>query len=110
MIPINWSVEMVRGIIAGWIAKVPIRAHGQNDIGGEYTLRIVARPEYCDRGDWKLFADGTGDSRLDFADGFPRYFFGDIDQAKEQFQRWVNKRKECQINAETQTETSPSAE
>lgn len=89
-----WELDHVGDLVSGWITKIPVRAHGRDRVkqGGEYVLRIVPRPPHCDRGNWHLFVDGTGDSRLDFADGWPRYFLGNIDEAKEQMQRWVDKK------------------
>jgi hypothetical protein len=71
---------------------------GINDTRGVYTFHLVKRPHYCDRGDWLLMIEYKGDklaSTLDEQDGFPRYFFGSDDEAKEQMQRWANKRQEC---------------
>ncbi len=38
---------------------------------------ITERPYYCDRGRWQLNAESTDPAKLtiDWADGFPRYYF-----------------------------------
>jgi hypothetical protein len=65
---------------------------------GEYRLTAQRRPQYCDRGDWMMLVDSRGaESPLDQADGFPRYFFGDVTAVKAQFAAWVAKRKECKL-------------
>jgi hypothetical protein len=69
----------------------------ENRIGhGSYTIECIARPSYCDRGDWiiNVIPSGSAKLELDQQDGFPRYFFGSEDEVKEQMQRWANKRKE----------------
>lgn len=75
-----------------------VSSHGDlSVIGGSYTIRIWPRPHYCDRGDWTFSVEATGDSRLDFADGFPRMFFGTLEAAEEQMEIWVSRRAECMV-------------
>ena len=44
-----------------------------------FQVRISPRPIYCDRGRWLLHAESTDcrEATLDWADGFPRYYFND---------------------------------
>jgi len=78
-----------------WCKKLPTWAFGnRTEQGGTYTLWITARPPYCDLGDWMFYVESAGDAHLDFADGFPRYFFGTIEEAKTQMDTWVSRRKE----------------
>ncbi len=97
----GWSIEPG---FANLIKTVPILDHDKKNEGGKYIIRIAARPPYCDRGDWQLFVDAEGASRLDGADGFPRYFFGTAEEAQKQMDTWINKRKEV-IHANSKTET-----
>lgn len=77
-------------------AVVPISSHrDKTKVGGAYTIVIDRRPTYCDRGDWLIFVESEGESRLDFADGFPRFFFGTLEEVKKQMETWVSRRKEC---------------
>lgn len=93
---IAW-VESETGSFDAWVPvlNAPPKA---DDYGEEsrYHLWINPRPWYCDRGDWSMHVDAEGTARLclDEQDGFPRYFFGSAEEVKEQFTRWVNKRKE----------------
>jgi hypothetical protein len=57
---------------------------------GTYEIHIGKRPHYCDRGDWIIWVEGNND--LDGADGFPRYFFGSEEQAKQQMETWLSRR------------------
>lgn len=63
---------------------------GQGD--GTYEIHIAKRPYYCDRGDWMIYVFGVNND-LDYADGFPRYFFGTDDEVKLQMETWLNRRK-----------------
>ena len=58
---------------------------------GEYQIIIARRPHYCDRGDWLIYMNGRND--IDWADGFPRYFFGTEEEVKAQVERFVARRK-----------------
>ncbi len=71
------------------------RATFQSGVGG-YDLAIQARPEYCDRGDWTLFAEpwGSPPGTMDVCDQMPRFFYGSLDEAKEQLGRFLSKRKD----------------
>lgn len=65
---------------------------------GGFKLTLTARPAYCDRGNWLMDVSPFGSARdyrvIDEQDGFPRYFFGTLEEAKEQFRKWVEKRKD----------------
>jgi hypothetical protein len=59
---------------------------------GSYEIWIQPRPSYCDRGDWIIHVDcRNGD--LDGADGFPRYFFGTVEEAQRQMETWLWRRE-----------------
>jgi hypothetical protein len=80
-----------------YVGRVP--THGPGDAHGEYVFYLTKRPNYCDRGDWLIHLDYEGDqvgNSVDGADGFPRFFFGDADAAKDQMEEWVRRRKGCQ--------------
>lgn len=94
---IKW-VSMGEGGQGGWKGVVLLRSHSDPGVwNGEYRIYLIPRPTYCDRGDWIINVDAVGDSRLDNADGFPRYFFGDAEAAKTQMKTWVSRREECQL-------------
>lgn len=62
------------------------------DLSGT-TWWIEHRPGYCDRGRYQWHCESK-DSRIitvDFADGFPRYFFG-LDAMLSEMQAWCEKR------------------
>lgn len=67
---------------------VPIDSHLPDS---EYHIHCVARPPYCDRGDWLILMEGRND--VDGSDGFPRYFFGSEGAVKKQMETWLNKRE-----------------
>lgn len=58
-------------------------------------IDIQRRPAYCDRGRWLVYARSTAPATLciDFADGFPRYYFGDQALASE-LVAWLKARRE----------------
>ena len=72
-----------------WTITVPITTQAGS---GRYSIDIVRRPAYCDRGDWLIQVSGFN-SDLDGQDGFPRYFFGSADEAKVQMETWLNRRE-----------------
>lgn len=60
----------------------------------DVTIIMERRNWYCDRGRWGFWASST-DSRkvcIDFADGFPRYFF-DLQRAIDEMYDWIEFRK-----------------
>ena len=59
--------------------------------GSTYEIYIEKRPHYCDRGDWVFKVDGRND--VDYADGFPRYFFGSKEEAMNQMENWLLRRE-----------------
>jgi len=94
---VKWVAMGERGQ-GGFKAMVPIRSHSNpRHWNGVYRIYLIPRPEYCDRGDWIINVDSAGDSRLDGAEGFPRYFFGDADEAKRQMETWISRREECKL-------------
>ena len=63
--------------------------------GLECEITLEPRPHYCDRGNWiaKLFPVGTLAEDIDYADGWPRYYF-DVDRAKAECWAWLEKRRQ----------------
>ena len=61
------------------------------DAVGKMTcyITIEPRPVYCGRGQWIAKTNAP----LDDEEGWPRYYF-DLDTAKKEIQKWVNKREE----------------
>lgn len=61
--------------------------------GRECSISLEPRPVYCDRGNWIAKLDARGELALsiDWADGWPRYYF-DLDRAKQEIQAWLEKR------------------
>lgn len=82
-----------------FIGEAPFASHKDpHEQGGVYIIHLVPRPTYCDRGDWIIHLDWEGtDSRIDDADGFPRYFFGSEEEVKKQMETWVSRRSECRL-------------
>jgi hypothetical protein len=78
---IAWITESVDGI-------AHLATHGR-----ECEITLEARPSYCDRGNWiaKLHPEGKLAMSIDFADGWPRYYF-DLDRAKLELEAWIRKR------------------
>jgi hypothetical protein len=81
-----WKYVLIHN---SWQLTVPIKTtRGE----GDYEIWLTPRPSYCDRGDWIIYVDcHNGD--LDGADGFPRYFFGDVEEVKVQMETWLSRRK-----------------
>lgn len=55
---------------------------------------IIARPPYCDRGNWLAHLEPDPDPRkiyIDAADLWPRYYF-DLERAKLEIEAWLEKR------------------
>ena len=67
--------------------------------GRDCRIILTPRPTYCDRGDWLAHIEikPSGDNHkrlgLDWADGWPRYFF-DLERAKLEIESWLKKRKQ----------------
>src|SRR5262245_37437153 len=81
----------------------------KNENAGFYEIWLAKRPDYCDRGDWLIHVDECSTPpHMDGADGFPRYFFGSADQAKEQMETWVSRRKECKPPPTMPLEQTPA--
>ena len=74
---------------SSWSITVPILSPKGD---GRYSIDIIRRPAYCDSGDWIIHVNGFN-SDIDGQDGFPRYFFGSIDEAKAQMETWLNRRE-----------------
>ena len=56
---------------------------------------MVARPPYCDRGNFQVFADSEPKphrANIDVADGWPRYYFS-FPVALAEIDAWLTKRK-----------------
>lgn len=81
----NWTTDETDTLMC----TVNIKS-GQGD--GTYTIFIIKRPVYCDRGDWLINVQGYN-SDLDYCDGFPRYFFGTEEQVKQQMETWLLRRQ-----------------
>ena len=58
---------------------------------GDYEIHLTPRPRYCDRGDWLIHMAGHNDT--DSADLFPRFFFGNIEEAKRQMETFLLRRE-----------------
>lgn len=85
-----------------WCREVPTKSFKDPGVaGGVYRIWITPRPIYCDRGDWMIYIEEEGDHMLDFADGFPRYFFGTAEEAQKQMDTWVSRRKEVYDEIQT---------
>lgn len=64
--------------------------------GRDCIVEIQCRPRYCDRGRWSVMprlAPGKSvvDLNLDAHDGFPRYYFGDVELVSE-LKAWMRAR------------------
>jgi hypothetical protein len=84
-VPVNW----IRNGYAGWqmtVRTLTPKGHGT------YSIYLVRRPSYCDRGDWLIQVSHVN-ADLDEQDGFPRYFFGSVDEAKAQMETWLLRRE-----------------
>ena len=58
---------------------------------GPCLITLEARPQYCDRGNWKVLVDSNLPFDIDHQDGFPRYYM-DFDRAQDEIQDWLIKR------------------
>ncbi len=58
------------------------------------VIYLERRPFYCDRGRWGFWAESKGEEKvdIDYADGFPRYFFS-LQRALDEMKDWVDFRK-----------------
>jgi len=84
-----------------WTHPGPLGAWCQPDgypdhhcvLGRECTIWLQPRPGWCDRGRYHATIDATGDlgRELDWADGWPRYYF-DLGRAKAEIEAWLRKR------------------
>jgi len=63
--------------------------------GKDCIIYLTIRPHYCDRGNFLAQIDARGKlgTELDWADGWPRYYF-DIDRAKAEIEAWLKKRNQ----------------
>jgi hypothetical protein len=63
--------------------------------GKECLITLEPRPGYCDRGRFiaKLFPEGKLAREIDWADGWPRYYF-DLARAKAEIEAWLVARKQ----------------
>lgn len=61
--------------------------------GKDCTIELTPRPHYCDRGNFLATIDSRGNlhRELDWADGWPRYYF-DQARAKAEIEAWLRKR------------------
>lgn len=66
--------------------------------GKNCTIYLEPRPAYCDRGHWYAKLDHEPPLNIDYADGWPRYYF-DFDRAKLELEDWLRWRKQW-IDAE----------
>lgn len=87
-IKLDWTGPTADG---EYIATVKARDHNGE---GVFEIHAEPRPNYCDRGRWKVLIDNRGVSPLDWQEGFPRYYF-DLDRLKAEMEDWVNAREEC---------------
>jgi hypothetical protein len=79
-----------------WTLDVEVKGYVPKFGNGTYQIIIQPRPHYCDRGDWIIFVEGHNND-IDAADGFPRYFFGTIEEAKLQMETWLNRRQKYRL-------------
>lgn len=61
--------------------------------GRNCTIYLEPRPAYCDRGHWWAKIDSRPPLYIDFADGWPRYYFSSARAARE-LEDWLKWRGE----------------
>lgn len=82
------------GPIGAWI-EPPNYPGNYWILGRECTIWLHPRPAWCDRGNYHATLDATGDlaRSIDWADGWPRYYF-DLGRAKAELEAWLKRRQQ----------------
>ena len=74
----------------GWHAVKLPKWRFHDDVLVDWSLSIVERPHYCDRGRFIVYVEAP---TIDGADGFPRYYF-DWDRMLAELEAWIAGREE----------------
>lgn len=90
----TWQ-ELLQAPIGEWIDA----GSYLNIRGKDCMIGLEPRPPYCDRGHWIAKLEVLDDCQLhiDWADGWPRYYF-DLERAKAEIEAWLQARKQLEVS------------